>query len=100
LYSSGCVKQETFYNNGQLDGPVTYYARNCKKDYTENYKNGVKEGLEIQYFSKRRIKSEALLKKEIWMAFYKVYKSNGEFSFESRSTTGPIEFDADVADTS
>src|SRR3954468_504157 len=45
-YSSGCVKQETFYNNGQLDGPLTFYSHNCKKQLTENYKNGIKEGLE------------------------------------------------------
>ena len=98
-YSSGCVKQETFFNNGQLDGPMTFYSRNCKKELTENYKNGIKEGLEIAYFSNGRIKSEGNFKKGNLDGVYKVYNKNGEFSFESRSTTGPIEFDSDVADT-
>ncbi len=98
-YSSGCVKQETFYNNGQLDGPITFYSHNCKKELTENYKNGIKEGLETAYFSNGRIKSEGNFKKGNLDGVYKVYTKNGEFSFESRSTTGPIDFETDVADT-
>ena len=34
---SHCVKQETYYNNGQLDGPVTFYSKNCAKEFIENY---------------------------------------------------------------
>lgn len=96
---NGCVKQETYYNNGQLDGPVTYYSRNCKKEYTENYKNGVKEGLETSYHSNGRIKSEGIFKKGNLDGVYKVYNKNGQFSFESRTTAGPVEFDADISDT-
>jgi hypothetical protein len=98
-YSSGCVKQETFYNNGQLDGPVTFYSRNCKKELTENYKNGIKQGLELAYHSNGRIKSEGNFKEGNLDGVYKVYNKNGEFSFESRSTTGPVDFETDVADT-
>jgi antitoxin component YwqK of YwqJK toxin-antitoxin module len=98
-YSSGCVKQENYFNNGQLDGPVTFYDKNCKKQLIENYKNGVKEGLEIAYHSNGRIKSEGNFKKGNLDGVYKVYNKNGEFSFESRSTTGPVEFDADIPDT-
>ncbi|MBK7818722.1 MAG: hypothetical protein IPJ60_15145 [Sphingobacteriaceae bacterium] len=29
---SNCVKQEAFYNNGVLDGPITYYSKNCKRN--------------------------------------------------------------------
>lgn len=99
-YNSGCVKQETYYNNGQLDGPVTYYTHNCKKDFTENFKNGVKEGLEISYHNNGRIKSEGNFKKGNLDGVYKVYEKNGKFSFESRTTTGPVDFEADFADTS
>jgi hypothetical protein len=65
----------------------------------ENFKNGVKEGLEITYHSNGRIKSEGNYKKGNLDGVYKVYNKNGEFSFESRSTTGPVEFDADIPDT-
>lgn len=98
-YNSGCVKQETYYNNGQLDGPVTYYTHTCKKELTENFKNGVKEGLEIAYHSNGRIKSEGNFKKGNLDGVYKVYEKNGKFSFESRTTTGPVEFEADFSDT-
>jgi len=98
-YNSGCIKQETFFNNGQLDGPVTFYSHNCKKELTESYKNGVKEGLETAYYSNGRIKSEGNFKKGNLDGVYKVYNKNGEFSFESRSTTGPVEFETDVQDT-
>jgi len=97
--TSGCVKQETYYNNGQLDGPVTYYARSCKKELTENYKNGVKEGIEIAYHSNGRIKSEGYFKKGNLDGVYKVYNKNGKFSFESRTTIGPVEFEPDIEDT-
>lgn len=97
--SSGCVKLERYFNNGQLDGPVTYYSRNCKKELIENYKNGVKEGLEIAYYSNGRIKSEGYFKKGNLDGVYKVYNKNGKFDFESRTTTGPVDFDADISDT-
>ncbi|MGZ3885437.1 MAG: toxin-antitoxin system YwqK family antitoxin, partial [Bacteroidia bacterium] len=98
-YSSGCVKQETFYNNGVLDGPVTFYSRNCKKDITENFKNGVKEGLEISYHPTGRIKSEGNYKKGNLDGVYKVYNKNGEFSFESRSTETTADLKPDFSDT-
>ncbi|MCE3260221.1 MAG: hypothetical protein K0S12_1862 [Bacteroidetes bacterium] len=97
--TSGCVKLERYFNNGQLDGPVTYYSRNCKKELIENYKNGVKEGLELAYYSNGRIKSEGYFKKGNLDGVYKVYNKNGKFDFESRTTTGPVDFDADIPDT-
>lgn len=98
-YNTGCIKQETFFNNGQLDGPVTFYSRNCKKQLTENFKNGIKEGWEIAYHPNGRIKSEGNFKKGNLDGVYKVYNKNGEFSFESRSTTGPVDFTTDIPDT-
>ncbi|MEO6301976.1 MAG: hypothetical protein ABIP51_02270, partial [Bacteroidia bacterium] len=96
---SGCVKQETYYNNGQLDGPVTFYNKNCTKEFIENYKNGIKEGLEISYHTNGRIKAEGNYKKGNLDGVYKVYTKTGKFDFESRTTTGPVEFEADVEDT-
>lgn len=96
---SQCVKQETYYNNGQLDGPVTYYAKNCTKEFIENYKNGVKEGLELTYHTNGRIKAEGYYKKGNLDGVYKVYTKTGKFDFESRTTTGPVDFDTDIADT-
>jgi antitoxin component YwqK of YwqJK toxin-antitoxin module len=98
-YSSSCVKQEVYYNNGVLDGPVTYYNKACKKELIENYKNGSKEGMEISYHSNGHIKAEGNYKKGNLDGVYKVYKKNGKFNFESRSTTGPVDFEADVEDT-
>ena len=60
---SNCVKQETYYNNGVLDGPITYYSKNCKKELIENFKNGVKEGIELSYHSNGNIKAEGNYKK-------------------------------------
>lgn len=97
--NNGCIKQETYYNNGQLDGPVTYYSRNCKKELTENFKSGVKEGLELAYHTNGRIKAEGNFKKGNLNGVYKVYEKNGKFSFESRTTIGPVDFDPDISDT-
>ncbi len=98
-YASGCVKQESFYHNGVLEGPVTYYSRSCKKEQIENYNNGVKEGLEISYHSNGQIKSEGRFKKGNLDGVYKVYTKSGKFNFESRTTTGPVEFEPVVEDT-
>jgi len=98
-YPSGCVKQEIYYNNGQLDGPVTYYDKNCKKELIENYKNGVKEGIEITYYNNGRIKSEGNYKKGNLDGVYKIYTKTGKFNFESRTGTEPVSFDTEIEDT-
>ncbi|MDX2172719.1 MAG: toxin-antitoxin system YwqK family antitoxin [Bacteroidota bacterium] len=98
-YASGCVKQEIYYNNGQLDGPVTYYDKNCKKELIENYKNGVKEGIEITYYNNGRIKSEGNYKKGNLDGVYKIYTKTGKFNFESRTGTEPVTFDTAIEDT-
>jgi hypothetical protein len=97
--SNGCVKKEMYFNYGQLDGQVTYYGRNCKKELIEYYKNGVKEGLELAYHSNGKILSEGNFKNGNLDGVYKVYNKNGKFSFESRTTTGPVDFDPDIEDT-
>lgn len=96
---SNCVKQETYYNNGVLDGPITYYSKNCKKELIENFKNGVKEGIEISYHSNGNIKAEGNYKKGNLDGVYKVYDRNGKFSFESRSTNEEVQFEPNMEDT-
>ncbi len=96
---SNCVKQETYYNNGVLDGPITYYSKNCKKELIENYKNGVKEGAEITYHTNGHIKAEGNYKKGNLDGVYKVYDKNGKFSFESRSTNEETQFEPNMDDT-
>lgn len=97
---SNCVKQETYYNNGVLDGPVTYYSKSCKKELIENFKNGVKEGIEISYHNNGHIKAEGNYKKGNLDGVYKVYDRNGKFSFESRSTNEETKFEPNIEDTS
>ncbi len=98
-YQSGCVKQETFYNNGIIDGPITYYNKFCKKELIENYKNGIKEGLEINYYNNGHIKSEGNFKKGNLDGVYKVYTRFGKFDFESRTTVEHPDFTPDPDDT-
>lgn len=97
---SNCVKQEAYYTNGVLDGPITTYGKNCKKEMIENYKNGVKEGYEITYHNNGNIKAEGMYKKGNLDGVYKVYDKNGKFSFESRSTDEEIQFEPNMDDTS
>lgn len=97
---NNCVKQETHYNNGVLDGPITYYTKGCRKDMIENFKNGVKEGIEITYHSNGNIKAEGVYKKGNLDGVYKIYDKNGKFSFESRSTNEEIQFEPNLEDTS
>jgi len=96
---SNCVKQETYYKNGVLDGPITSYGKNCKKELIENYKNGVKEGYEISYHSNGNIKAEGNYKKGNLDGVYKVYDKNGKFSFESRSTNEEVQYEPNMDDT-
>lgn len=97
---NNCVKQETHYNNGVLDGPITYYTKGCRKDMIENFKNGVKEGIEITYHANGNIKAEGVYKKGNLDGVYKIYDKNGKFSFESRSTNEEIQFEPNLEDTS
>lgn len=94
-----CVEMETYYKDGQLDGPVTYYSKKCRKDFYENFKNGVKEGLEISYYSNGNIKAEGNYKKGSLNGYYKVYDRNGKFAFESRSDDSETNLTPNEADT-
>ncbi|MBK6521224.1 MAG: toxin-antitoxin system YwqK family antitoxin [Sphingobacteriaceae bacterium] len=96
---SNCVKQEAFYNNGVLDGPITYYSKNCKKELIETYKNGVKEGYEISYHNNGQIEAEGNYKKGNLDGVYKIYDKAGKFSFESRSTNEEVTFEPNMEDT-
>jgi len=97
--SNNCVKQEMYFNRGVLDGPVTYYYKSCRKELTENFKNGVKEGMEITYHTNGNIKAEGMYKKGNLDGVYKVYDKSGKLAFESRSTNEKIEFEPNLEDT-
>ncbi len=97
--ANNCVKQEMFYNQGVLDGPVTYYYKSCRKELIENFKNGVKEGIEIAYHPNGNIKSEGYFKKGNLDGMYKVYDKNGNFIFDSRSSNEKIEYEPNLEDT-
>jgi antitoxin component YwqK of YwqJK toxin-antitoxin module len=97
--AGNCIKQETYFSNGVLDGPITYYSKNCKKELIENFKNGVKEGYEISYHSNGHIKAEGFYRKGNLDGMYKIYDKYGKFSFESRSTNEEIQFEPVIEDT-
>lgn len=94
-----CVKQESYYKDGVLDGPSIYYSRKCKKDFFETFKNGVKEGLELAYYHNGNIKAEGNYKKGNLDGYYRVYDKNGKFAFESRSTNVETDLNPNIADT-
>ena len=94
-----CVQQESYYKDGVLDGPSIYYSKKCKKDFFENFKSGVKEGLELSYYHNGNIKAEGHFKKGKLDGYYKVYDKKGVFSFESRSTDSETDLQPNIADT-
>ena len=94
-----CVQQESYYKDGRLDGPSIYYSKKCKKDFFENFKSGVKEGLELSYYHNGNIKAEGHFKKGKLDGYYKVYDKKGVFSFESRSTDSETDLQPNIADT-
>ena len=94
-----CVEQESYYKDGRLDGPSIYYSKKCKKDFFENFKSGVKEGLELSYYHNGNIKAEGHFKKGKLDGYYKVYDKKGVFSFESRSTDSETDLQPNIADT-
>lgn len=94
-----CVQQESYYKDGKLDGPSIYYSKKCKKDFFENFKSGVKEGLELSYYHNGNIKAEGHFKKGKLDGYYKVYDKKGVFSFESRSTESETDLQPNIADT-
>jgi hypothetical protein len=81
-----CVEQEAFYKDGKLDGSVTHYSKKCRKDFYETYKNGVKHGVEVEYYNNGYLKAEGVYKNGSLDGYYSVYDRRGRFSFESRST--------------
>ncbi len=94
-----CVQQESYYKDGMLDGPSIYYSKKCKKDFFENFKDGVKDGLELSYYHNGNIKAEGHFKKGKLNGYYKVYDKKGVFSFESRSTDSETDLQPNIADT-
>lgn len=94
-----CVELEAYYKDGLLDGPSIYYTKKCKKDLFQTFKNGLKEGLELEYYSSGRIKAEGKYKKGHLDGYYKVYDKNGVFAFESRSTDNETNLQPNIGDT-
>lgn len=94
-----CVELEAYYKDGMLDGPSIYYTKKCKKDIFQTFKNGLKEGLELEYYPNGHIKAEGNYKKGNLDGYYRVYDKNGVFSFESRSTTVETNLQPNEADT-
>jgi len=97
--SPDCVESERFYKDGKLDGPVIYYSKKCQKELFETYKDGVKEGLELEYYSNGRVKAEGKYIKGHLDGYYKVFDKNGNFSFESRSSDAETDLNPNIADT-
>ena len=94
-----CVEHESYYKDGVLDGPSIYYSKKCKKDFFETFKSGVKNGLEMTYYSNGNIKAEGNFKKGSLDGYYRVYDKKGNFSFESRSTDIETNLTPNIADT-
>jgi hypothetical protein len=94
-----CVEQESYYKENKLDGESVHYSKKCRKDFIENYKKGVKEGPEIEYYSNGVLKAEGFYKKGSLDGFYKVYDRKGRFSFESRSTDATADLRPNPSDT-
>lgn len=94
-----CVEQESYYKNGLLDGPSVYYSKKCKKDFFENFKLGIKDGLELSYYPSGNVKAEGNYKKGNLDGYYKVYDKKGNFAFESRTTDAEADLQPKMSDT-
>lgn len=94
-----CVEKEAYYKDGLLDGPSISYTRKCKKILFETFKNGIKEGLELEYYANGHIKAEGKYKKGNLEGYYRVYDKKGNFSFESRSTETETDLNPNISDT-
>jgi antitoxin component YwqK of YwqJK toxin-antitoxin module len=94
-----CVEQESYYKNGLLDGPSVYYSKKCKKDFFENFKLGIKDGLELSYYPSGNVKAEGNYKKGNLDGYYKVYDKKGNFAFESRTTDAEADLQPKLSDT-
>lgn len=94
-----CVELEAYYKDGMLDGPSIYYTKKCKKDVFQTFKNGLKEGLELEYYPNGHIKAEGKYKKGNLDGYYRVYDKNGVFAFESRSSDNETNLQPSIADT-
>lgn len=97
--SPDCVEQEAYYKDGKLDGLLVHYSKKCRKDFYEHYKNGVKHGLEIEYYSNGNMKAEGTYKNGSLDGYYKVYNRKGQFSFESRTTDAESDINPNTKDT-
>lgn len=97
--SPDCVEQESYFKEGKLDGIQIHYSKKCRKDFIENYKKGIKEGPETEYYSNGNKKAEGTFKKGSLDGYYKVYDRKGRFAFESRSTESEASLIPNVADT-
>jgi hypothetical protein len=83
-HAKGCPMMEKYYDQGMLEGPVIHYGKNCKKTLIENYRHGIKEGWEFEYYDNGNIKAEGYYKKGYLEGMYRVYDKNGKFLYESR----------------
>jgi hypothetical protein len=87
-HSKRCPMIEKYFNNGLLDGPVIHYDKNCNKTMIENFKNGIKEGWEIEFHENGNLKAEGYYRKGYLDGMFKVYDKNGKFLYESRGFRG------------
>lgn len=59
-YSGGKLTHKAIYQNGVLDGPYEfYYSKNGNVFIKRQYVNGLREGMEYEFYTEGGIKSEA-----------------------------------------
>ncbi len=86
-----CLKEQSIYKAGVLNGTSIHYSKKCKKELEENFSFGVKNGRETTYYPNGNIQSDGVFKKGKLVGVYKIYKKNGDFAFESRSKMSDVE---------
>lgn len=95
-----CVEQEAYFKEGVLDGTSIYYSKKCKKDFSETFKKGLKDGPEVSYYPNGNVKAEGFFMKGYLNGYYRVYNKDGTFAFESRSTDSETNLQPNLSDTS
>jgi len=94
FYPSGKVMEESYYAEGELQGPRKVFFENGQIDYSENYDKGQFQGEYLKYNEKGQLIQQGQYidnaMSGLWKGWYETGELKEEVEFKNNNENGPF----------